>query len=85
MLRHVNGMTQFGFSIVTFPCLCKPFQVFSMFSVHPKIKNLSFYQVKTHKWVEKTHKIIIINGLFCLSNFSAIWWLSPLPVTGLQI
>jgi hypothetical protein len=24
-----------------------------MFSVHPKIKNLSFYQVKTHKWLEK--------------------------------
>jgi hypothetical protein len=24
-----------------------------MFSVHPKIKNLSFYQAKTHKWVEK--------------------------------
>jgi hypothetical protein len=21
----------------------------------------------------------------CTSNFSAIWWLSPLPVTGLQI
>jgi hypothetical protein len=33
----------------------RPFQVFSMFSVHPKIKNLSFYQVKTHRWVEKKH------------------------------
>jgi hypothetical protein len=21
----------------------------------------------------------------CTNNFSAIWWLSPLPVTGLQI
>jgi hypothetical protein len=32
-----------------------------MFSVHPKIKNISFYQVKAHKWEEETPQQIIIS------------------------
>jgi hypothetical protein len=48
-----------GPPFLEFPRSISPFQVFSMFSVHPKIKNLSFYQVKTHKWLEKTQQFIL--------------------------
>ena len=42
----------------------RPFQVFSMFSVHPKIKNLSFYQVKTNRWVEKNSSLVSLMECF---------------------
>jgi hypothetical protein len=47
----------------------RPFQVFSRFSVHPKIKNLSFSPVKTHRWVGKPQQFSIINGIFHIKTF----------------
>jgi hypothetical protein len=59
VLFHKNNDVYFINKWIYHHCTVRPFQVFSMFSVHPKIKNLSFYQVKTHKWLEKTQQFIL--------------------------
>jgi hypothetical protein len=90
MQFSLSPLDSLSFSVVSCSCLkhfssIRPFQVFSMFSIHPKIKNLSFSQVKNTQMGRKNTAFLELSMEHLIKHFIMIILVCSIPLPFLDV